>query len=175
LQFGEQLDGAQRLLVQTNEEQWLLSPQMAPCRQRGEQAGARQVLATQTCDPQSRAAPQGAPVLQRGAQAGDTQTPPVQAFEPQSPPVWQAWAFGQEPGPPAQVIVTVCVAVAVLPAASRAVHVTVVTPIGKGDGALFVNVTPPGHRSVAVGVPRLGVVPSTAVTGPGTDVNTGGV
>jgi hypothetical protein len=41
LQFGEQLDGAQRLvLLQTNDEQWLLSPQMAPCRQRGEQAGA---------------------------------------------------------------------------------------------------------------------------------------
>ena len=113
--------------------------------------------------------------MHRGAQAGDTQTPFVQAFEPQSAPVWQALPFGHDPGPPAHVIVTVCVAVAVLPAASLAVHVTVVTPIGKGEGALFVTVTVPGQVSATVGVPRVGVVPITAVTGPGTDVNVGGV
>ena len=77
MQFGAQLDGAQRLVValQLNERQSLLSPQMPPCWQRGEQADGRQVLATQTCEPQSPLAPQRAPRLQRGAQAGETQTP----------------------------------------------------------------------------------------------------
>ena len=176
MQFGAQLDGAQRLvLLQTNDEQSLLSPQMPPCWQRGEQADGRQVLATQTCEPQSALAPQRAPRLQRGAQAGGTQTRFVQTLEPQSSFVWQPCPSAQELGPPAHVILTVWVAVAVLPAASLAVQVTVVTPIGKVAGALFVTVTVPGQRSVAVAVPMLGVVPSTAVTGPGTDVNVGGV
>jgi hypothetical protein len=99
----------------------------------------------------------------------------VQTLEPQSSFVWQPCPFAQELGPPAHVILTVCVAVDVLPAASLAVQVTVVMPIGKVAGALFVTVTVPGQRSVAVAVPMLGVVPSTAVTGPGTNVNVGGV
>jgi hypothetical protein len=48
--------------------------------------------------------------------------------------------------------VTVCVAVAVLPAASVAVHITVVVPNGKTAGALFEIVAP--TLSVAEAVPR---------------------
>jgi len=175
LQLGEQLGGAQRLLVQMNDKQSPLSPQMAACPQRGEQAGARQVLAVQTCDPQSALAPQRAPRLHRGAQAGGAQTRFVHTLEPQSSFVWHPWPSGHELGPPAQVILTVCCAVAVLPAASLAVQVTVVTPIGNVAGALLVTVTAPGQKSVAVAVPMLGVVPSGTVIGPGTNVNVGGV
>jgi hypothetical protein len=49
-------------------------------------------------------------------------------------------------------IVTDCVALAVFPAASVAVHVTVVTPFGNCVGALFEYVTP-GQLSETVGVP----------------------
>src|SRR6266571_1108254 len=48
--------------------------------------------------------------------------------------------------------VTSCVAVAVLPAASRAVQVTVVAPLAKLAGASLLTVTP-GQLSDAVGLP----------------------
>src|SRR5205807_52304 len=82
--------------------------------------------------------------------------------------------------------VTVCVAVAVLPAASVAVQVTVVSPTANvlPDG-LRVTVTPPAQLSLAVAVPSLALLttvsqevapgPVLAVTAPGTDVNVGGV
>ena len=71
-------------------------------------------------------------------------------------------------------IVTVCASPAVFPDTSVAVHVTVVTPMGYEDGALFVYVVP-GQLSFTVGVPRVTFVelrlhcPSSAlkVTGDG--------
>ena len=53
--------------------------------------------------------------------------------------------------------VITCVAVAVLPAASVAVQVTVVLPSGKAAGALLVTVTVP-QSTLATGDPRLGIV-----------------
>ena len=53
--------------------------------------------------------------------------------------------------------VTVWVAVAVLPAASVAVHVTVVVPFGKVEGALLITATP-AQLSPAVAVPRATLV-----------------
>ena len=50
--------------------------------------------------------------------------------------------------------VTICVQVSVFPAASFAVQVTVVSPIGKTNGALFVTVTVPLQLSDVVGVPK---------------------
>ena len=55
--------------------------------------------------------------------------------------------------------VTICVAVAVFPFASSAVHVTVVTPNGKTAGASLVMVTVP-QSTDAVGVPKLGITAS---------------
>src|ERR1041384_1299943 len=52
------------------------------------------------------------------------------------------------------ITVTSCVAVAALLAASVAVHVTVVVPIGKVGGASFVTAGIP-QLSAATGVPRL--------------------
>ena len=57
--------------------------------------------------------------------------------------------------------VTVCVAVAVLPAASLAVQTTVVLPSGNVDGALLVAATVPSRASTATAVPM-----ETAVRAP---------
>ena len=53
--------------------------------------------------------------------------------------------------------VMICVAVAVLPAASVAVQVTVVLPSGKAAGALLVTVTVP-QSTLAKGEPKLGIM-----------------
>ncbi|RYJ36380.1 hypothetical protein NU08_4593 [Flavobacterium anhuiense] len=54
----------------------------------------------------------------------------------------------------APITLTVCVQVCVFPAASFAIQVTVVFPIGKLDGASFVTVTVPVQLSDTVGVPK---------------------
>src|SRR5437867_6734318 len=69
-------------------------------------------------------------------------------------------------GDSASTTVTCCMAVAVLPAGSVAVHVTDVVPSGKMAGALFVTVTVP-ELSEAVAVPSPGdaaQVPDEVVT-----------
>ena len=63
-------------------------------------------------------------------------------------------AGGVTVGAPPSVIVTVCVAVPVLPASSVAVHVTTVTPTGKGPVLSAVTVTEPSTKSVALAAPR---------------------
>src|SRR5439155_14766916 len=75
--------------------------------------------------------------------------------------------------------VTVVVAVALLPAASRAVNVTVVGPGGKIAGALLETATEPLTLSDATGISRATDVPDgpvcSAVVGGGTPLNVGGV
>src|SRR5438093_11606721 len=69
-------------------------------------------------------------------------------------------------GDSASTTVTCCMAVAVLPAGSVAVHVTDVVPSGKMAGALYVTLTVP-ELSEAVAVPRPGgaaQVPDEVVT-----------
>ena len=58
--------------------------------------------------------------------------------------------------------VTFCVAVPVLPAASVAVHVTIVVPTGNVTGASLLNEGTPSTRSVAVAVPMDTVVSAPA-------------
>ena len=64
---------------------------------------------------------------------------------------------------------TVWVAVEMLPAASTAVQVTVVTPNKNFAGASLVTVTLPGQASMTVGVPRTGVSSTVTVTSGGGD------
>src|SRR5438552_3202348 len=75
--------------------------------------------------------------------------------------------------------VTVVVAVALLPAASRAVNVTVVEPRGKIAGALLDTATEPLTVSLAVGIGTTTDVPDglacSTVMGGGTPLNVGGV
>jgi hypothetical protein len=75
--------------------------------------------------------------------------------------------------------VTVVVAVALLPAASAAVNVTVVAPRGKIAGALLDTVTEPLTVSFAVGIGTGTDVPDgpacSTVIGGGTPLNVGGV
>jgi hypothetical protein len=75
--------------------------------------------------------------------------------------------------------VTVVVAVTVLPAASRAVNVTVVAPPGKIAGALLDTATEPLTVSFAVGIGTVTDAPAgpvcSTVIGGGTPLNVGGV
>jgi hypothetical protein len=70
--------------------------------------------------------------------------------------------------------VTVCVAVAVFPAASVAVHVTVVKPIGNIAGASFATVAPV-QLSANIGVPKTTALAVHAATSAGTVIATGAV
>ena len=74
--------------------------------------------------------------------------------------------------------VTSCVAVAVFPAASLALYVTVVTPTGKVGGASLTTLTAPSTRSMAVAEPRTSATgwlsPELALTAAGA-VIAGGV
>src|SRR5947207_1760366 len=80
---------------------------------------------------------------------------------------------------PALTTVTVVVAVAVLPDASPAVNVTVVSPTANSAGASLDIVGTASHTSLAIGSGMVTAVPLTddtvAVIGPGMLMNPGGV
>ena len=75
--------------------------------------------------------------------------------------------------------VTTVLVVALLPAASRAVNVTVVTPRGKIPAALLDTATEPLTLSLAVGIGKTSDAPDgpvcSIVMGGGTPLNVGGV
>src|SRR5205814_9916286 len=75
--------------------------------------------------------------------------------------------------------VTTVLVAALLPAASRAVNVTVVTPRGKIPGALLDTATEPLTLSLAVGIGHTSDAPDgpvcSTVVGGGTPLNVGGV
>ena len=75
--------------------------------------------------------------------------------------------------------VTIVVAVAVLPAPSRAVNVTVVAPGGKIAGALLDTTTEPLQLSAAAGIATVNVVPDeldcSRVADTGTSLKAGAV
>src|SRR5690348_9349741 len=90
-------------------------------------------------------------------------------------PIMTLVPAGQHDASSRSEVVTSWVAVAVLPAASRAVHTTVVVPSGNLAGALLVMVTVP-QSSLAVGVPidnPAAAVHFVAWTAAGTERNVG--
>src|SRR4051812_7185132 len=80
---------------------------------------------------------------------------------------------GQQDLSSPRMAVTFWLPVLLLPPASVAVHVTVVTPSGKVVGAFLVGVSGP-QLSVAIAIPMLAFVQLEIVTAPGT-VRVGGV
>jgi hypothetical protein len=162
------------LFVQTCDPQSRLAPQGAPVVQWLAHLGGIQMPPTHRFEPHW-------PLLLQALSSGHwpvapqliEQSCPVNPAEQMHVP-WLHVPCPEQLGPPGQVTVTVWMAVALLPAASTAVQVTVVTPNAKGAGASFVTVTAPGHASTAVGVPRTGVSSTVTVTSGG-GVKTGGV